>query len=67
MKSCMLTGSFDPFTVGHFDLMKRVVGKFDRVYVAVLVNPVKKYTFTVKGSKLPVNIQDFIVSPSQGS
>lgn len=47
MKSCMLTGSFDPFTVGHFDLMKRVVGKFDRVYVAVLVNPVKKYTFTV--------------------
>jgi pantetheine-phosphate adenylyltransferase len=43
----MLTGSFDPFTVGHLDLVKRVVGVFDKVYVAILVNPVKKYTFSV--------------------
>ena len=48
MKTCMLTGSFDPFTVGHLDLLKRVVGVFDKVYVAILVNPLKKYTFSVE-------------------
>lgn len=47
MKTCMLTGSFDPFTVGHLDLAKRVAKVFDKVYVAVLVNPLKKYTFSV--------------------
>ena len=47
MRTCMLTGSFDPFTVGHYDLVKRVVGVFDKVYVAILVNPVKKCTFSV--------------------
>jgi len=47
MKTSMLTGSFDPFTVGHLDLVRRVVGVFDKVYVAVLVNPLKKYTFSV--------------------
>ena len=47
MKSCMLTGSFDPFTVGHLDLVRRVAGVFDKVYVAILVNPLKKYTFSV--------------------
>ena len=47
MKTCMLTGSFDPFTVGHFDLVRRVVGVFDKVYVAILVNPLKKSTFSV--------------------
>jgi len=47
MKTCMLTGSFDPFTVGHLDLVKRVVGVFDKVYVAILVNPLKKSTFSV--------------------
>lgn len=48
MKTCMLTGSFDPFTVGHLDLLKRVVNVFDKVYVAILVNPLKKYTFSVE-------------------
>ena len=48
MKTCMVTGSFDPFTLGHLDLVKRVCNVFDKVYVAVLVNPLKQYLFTVE-------------------
>ena len=39
-------GSFDPITVGHVDIIKRAAKMFDRVIVAVLVNPKKTYSFT---------------------
>lgn len=48
MKTCMITGSFDPFTTGHLDLVRRVYKVFDRVYVAILVNPLKTYLFSVE-------------------
>jgi len=38
-------GSFDPPTVGHLDIIRRSAALFDKVYVAVLVNPVKKPMF----------------------
>jgi len=47
MKKCMLTGSFDPFTKGHLDMLKRACKIFDKVYVAILVNPSKKNLFCV--------------------
>lgn len=47
MKRCLVTGSFDPITKGHEDIILRAKAIFDEVYVAVLVNPLKKYTFTV--------------------
>lgn len=34
----MLTGSFDPVTSGHVDLIRRASRMFDRVYVAVMQN-----------------------------
>lgn len=34
----MLTGSFDPVTSGHVDLIRRAAALFDRVYVAVMSN-----------------------------
>jgi pantetheine-phosphate adenylyltransferase len=40
-------GSFDPFHNGHFDLVSRARGLYDRVYVAVLGNPEKQSLFTV--------------------
>ena len=43
----MLTGSFDPFTKGHLDMLKRAKKIFDKVYVAILVNPEKKQMFCV--------------------
>jgi pantetheine-phosphate adenylyltransferase len=41
-------GSFDPLTNGHVDLIRRAARLFDRVVVAVLINPEKKSLFTVE-------------------
>lgn len=54
MKSCLVTGSYDPFTSGHLDIVKRAAKLFDKVYVAILVNPLKKYMFSVEDRLLIV-------------
>lgn len=41
-------GSFDPLTNGHLDLIRRSTRLFDRVVVAVLVNPDKKSLFSIE-------------------
>jgi pantetheine-phosphate adenylyltransferase len=41
-------GSFDPLTNGHLDIIKRGLHVFDRVRVAILVNPEKQPLFTVE-------------------
>jgi len=38
-------GSFDPLTVGHLWMIEQGVSLFDRLIVAVGINPDKKYTF----------------------
>lgn len=42
-KIAVFAGSFDPFTVGHLDLISRGVEIFDKLYVMVAVNASKKY------------------------
>ncbi|RME21254.1 MAG: pantetheine-phosphate adenylyltransferase, partial [Deltaproteobacteria bacterium] len=41
-------GSFDPFTNGHLDIVKRAARLFSRLIVAVAVNVRKVPTFTVE-------------------
>jgi pantetheine-phosphate adenylyltransferase len=41
-------GSFDPLTVGHLWMIEQGVGLFDRLTVAVGVNPGKQYTFPLE-------------------
>jgi pantetheine-phosphate adenylyltransferase len=41
-------GTFDPFTKGHMDLVKRALSFFDRVTVAVLINDKKATLFKVE-------------------
>jgi pantetheine-phosphate adenylyltransferase len=41
-------GSFDPVTNGHLDIVDRGLAVFDRVRMAILVNPEKKPLFTVE-------------------
>ena len=48
MNVCVYPGSFDPFTLGHLDVLKNASEIFDRVYVAVLKNSSKVSTFTVE-------------------
>lgn len=41
----MFPGSFDPVTRGHMDIIRRAARMFDRVIVAVMVNPEKMGCF----------------------
>jgi pantetheine-phosphate adenylyltransferase len=40
-------GSFDPPTLGHWDLIQRAEKLVDKLVVAVLHNPAKQYTFSL--------------------
>jgi len=40
-------GSFDPFTLGHLDVVHKVRGLFDELYLLIADNPKKKPLFTV--------------------
>lgn len=42
MRKVLFPGSFDPFTLGHADIVQRALGLFDEVVVAVGYNEQKK-------------------------
>ncbi len=48
MKRAIFPGSFDPITLGHYDIIKRGVKLFDEIIVAIGVNADKKYMFSLK-------------------
>jgi pantetheine-phosphate adenylyltransferase len=41
MRHAIYPGTFDPITLGHLDVISRAAAAFDRLTVAVLVNPRK--------------------------
>ncbi len=41
MNIALFPGSFDPFTVGHADIVRRALPLFDRLIIAVGINPSK--------------------------
>ncbi len=48
MRIAVCPGSFDPVTIGHLDIITRACKIFDKVIVAVPVNPDKRSSFTVE-------------------
>ena len=44
----VFAGSFDPFTVGHLDIVRRASALFDELWVLLAVNASKKYLFEEK-------------------
>ena len=46
MRKAMITGSFDPVTVGHEDVIRRACAIFDEVRVTVFLKPEKPGMFT---------------------
>jgi pantetheine-phosphate adenylyltransferase len=51
MRTVIYPGSFDPFTNGHLDVVRRAARIFDRVIVAVALNESKKPLFSVAERK----------------
>lgn len=51
MKKAVFPGSFDPFTLGHLDIITRGVTLFDELIIAIGVNSDKKYMFSLAQRK----------------
>lgn len=48
VKTAVYTGSFDPITLGHLDVIGRASRIFDRLVVGVGINPDKQPMFTLE-------------------
>lgn len=51
MKRAIFPGSFDPITLGHFDIIERGVTLFDELIIAIGINADKKYMFSLEERK----------------
>ncbi len=47
-KIAVFPGSFDPITIGHYDVITRLVPLFDKIIVAIGKNSQKKYLFPLE-------------------
>lgn len=45
LKKAIYPGSFDPFTNGHMDIVKKAAAIFDEVYIVMGINSQKRRTF----------------------
>ena len=51
----IFTGSFDPFTVGHDDIVRRALQLFDRIVIGIGVNERKQYMLTAEKRKAQIS------------
>ena len=45
--SVIMPGSYDPVTLGHVEMIRRVAKKEDEVYVVIFTNPDKTYSYSL--------------------
>ena len=48
MKRAIFPGSFDPFTLGHYDIVKRGLQLFDEIIIGIGRNSTKKEPFPIR-------------------
>lgn len=48
MKIAIFPGSFNPLTIGHQDILQRALPLFDKVILAIGVNPNKTYEYPIE-------------------
>ncbi|MFM1878726.1 MAG: Phosphopantetheine adenylyltransferase [Bacteroidota bacterium] len=48
MRRAVFPGSFDPLTLGHFDIIQRGLGLFDEIIIAIGENTAKNYMFSLE-------------------
>ena len=51
MRKAIFPGSFDPITLGHYDIIKRSIPLFDEIIIAIGINAEKKYMFSLEDRK----------------
>ncbi|WP_158975813.1 pantetheine-phosphate adenylyltransferase [Cellulophaga sp. L1A9] len=51
MRRAIFPGSFDPLTLGHYDIIQRGITLFDELIIAIGVNSDKKYMFSLDERK----------------
>ncbi|NLL56046.1 MAG: 16S rRNA (guanine(966)-N(2))-methyltransferase RsmD [Clostridiales bacterium] len=61
LRKIAVTGTFDPFTKGHKDLVIKALEDFDRVYVVMLINPdkVPKYSVSERLEMIKLSLREF--------
>ena len=47
-KQALFAGSFDPFTIGHYTVVKRALPMFDKITIGIGINSGKKSMFPVE-------------------
>jgi pantetheine-phosphate adenylyltransferase len=47
-KEALFAGSFDPFTIGHYSVVKRALPMFDKITIGIGINSGKKSMFPVE-------------------
>ena len=52
MKTGLFTGSFDPFTIGHDNIVRRALPLFDKVVIGVVGDNVNKPSLTPAAERL---------------
>ena len=53
-RKALYPGSFDPFTNGHLDIVKKAAALFEEVYITIGINAAKKRTFTAQKMKTAI-------------
>lgn len=48
MRVAVFPGSFDPITLGHYDIVERATPLFDKIIIAIGQNSQKKYMFSLE-------------------
>jgi len=48
MRRAIFPGSFDPITLGHYDIIQRGIPLFDELVIAIGINAEKKYMFPLE-------------------
>lgn len=56
MKSCIISGSFDPITNGHLWLLKEALQMFDKIFFVVGTNSAKQHFFD-QGTRIALVIR----------
>lgn len=51
MRRAIFPGSFDPLTLGHYDIIERGITLFDELIIAIGINAEKKYMFSLEERK----------------